>query len=119
MVGKGIDFEGKGGRLIENVQWGIDVAEARLGQLGWKLTEAGFLKAVSVGFIPVKSLSREGNFKGFKDKLKEMGREQDSNRVQKIFLEQQQYELSSVIVGANPNALLRMAKAYKAEVIAE
>ena len=58
-LGKVIDFRVEGAQLIERVQWAIDVPENQLAQIGWKMTEAGYLKAVSVGFFPVKYVTPE------------------------------------------------------------
>jgi hypothetical protein len=51
-LGRVVDFRVEGDRLIERVQWAIDVPENQLARIGWKMTEAGYLKAVSVGFSP-------------------------------------------------------------------
>jgi hypothetical protein len=110
-IGKVIDFAVKGKRLIETVQWAVDVAENQLAQFGWKMTAAGFLKAVSVGFNPVRSL-RPGD-KGWSAELSDLGLS-DSTEVRRIYVEQEQIELSAVILGVNPNAL---ARAYKGGVI--
>src|SRR5690349_690506 len=56
-LGRVLDFVVKGDRLIETVEWAINVPENRLAQLGWKMTAAGFLKAVSVGMIPLKMVN--------------------------------------------------------------
>jgi hypothetical protein len=116
LVGKIVEFEVKGKKLVETAQWAIDVAENKLAQLGWKMTEAGYLKAVSVGFWPVKMVSRwDSNPVGYNEQLGELGvKADDANCPRYIFLEQQQIELSVCIIGANPNAL---AKAYKAGVL--
>ncbi len=117
LLGKVIDFEVKGDRLIETAQWAIDVEENRLARLGFKMTEAGFLKAVSVGFQPIKAVTKSGDSQAFKAQLKALGVDGDTAaRTKVIFLEQEQLELSAVIIGANPNAL---AKAYKAEALSD
>ena len=111
-LGKVIDFKIVGKQLVETVQWAKDVAENKLAQLGWKMTEGGFLKAVSVGFWPVKYLAPYGDTAAqFLDALKEMGQDLNNNPCRCIYTEQEQVELSACIIGANPNAL---AKAYKA-----
>lgn len=116
LVGKVVDFAVKGKQLVETVQWAKDVAENKLAQLGWKMTEGGFLKAVSVGFWPTKMVSKwDQDQAGFLEQLSDLGLDAASG-VRAIFIEQQQVELSSVIIGANPNAL---AKAYKAGAIAD
>lgn len=107
-LGKVVDFAVKGGKLIETVQWAKDVAENKLAQYGWAMVRAGFLPAVSVGFFPTKAVSRGDA--AFAQQLTELGLPGDA-AVRTIYTEQQQIELSAVIIGANPNAL---AKAYKA-----
>lgn len=113
-LGKVIDFRVEGSRLIERVQWAIDVPENKLAQIGWKMTEAGYLKAVSVGFYPVKYLTPNSG-EAWTEQLKELGLPGDA-AVRTIYTEQEQVELSCCVVGANPNAL---AKAYQAGAIDE
>jgi hypothetical protein len=118
LVGQVVDFAVVGKKLVETVQWAVDVADNKLAQLGWAMTEAGYLKAVSVGFIPVKAVSKwdvqDASKRGeWLAQLKELGltEEQAPSR---IFVEQEQYELSACIIGANMNAV---AKGYKAGVL--
>lgn len=116
LVGKVVDFNVKGKRLVETVQWAIDVPENRLALYGWQMTERGYLKAVSVGFRPEKMVSKWDQdptaYNAAVAGLK-IAREIE---VRVVYLQQQQLELSSVIIGANPNAL---AKAYKDGAIDE
>jgi len=108
-LGKVIDFQVRGGQLVETVQWAIDVPENKLAQIGWKMTQAGYLKAVSVGFYPTRCLST-GDGREWSDQLAELGLDaKDAPRC--IYVEQEQVELSCCIIGANANAL---AKSYKA-----
>ncbi len=113
LLGQVVSFEVARKKLIEVVQWAKDVPGNTLAALGFAMTEAGFLKAVSVGFWPVKAVSYWDSPKT--DYLKELARlgfeEDDPQGPRTIYLEQQQIELSAVIIGANPNAL---ARAYKA-----
>lgn len=119
-LGKVIDFGVTGKRLVERVQWAIDVPENKLANLGWRMTEAGYLKAVSVGFTPVKFLTRldasdVNHVAEWNQQLEQLGLNQDSG-VRTIYVEQEQVELSAVVIGANPNAL---AKCYKAGVLSD
>lgn len=99
--------------LIERVQWAKDVQENRLAQLGWKMTLGGFLKAVSVGFIPVRYVRNGGD--GWTQALQSLGlKPEDETNTRYIYLEQEQIELSACIIGANPEAL---AKSYDAGCI--
>lgn len=112
LLGKVIDFRVEGRTLVERVQWAIDVAENKMAQLGWKMTQAGYLKAVSVGFFPVRYVFPDGS-DNWKSQLKDLGLAENTP-VRTIYTEQEQIELSAVIIGANPNAL---AKAYKSGAI--
>jgi len=113
LVGKVIDFRVTGRQLVERVQFAIDVAENQLARIAWKMTEAGYLKAVSVGFWPVEYVCPGQS--GWKEQCAELRLSED-NGVRTIYTEQEQVELSVCIIGANPNAL---AKAYKADAISE
>lgn len=114
LLGKVLDFRVDGRKLIETVQWAKDVAENKLAVMGWKMVEGGFLPAVSVGF---QALNWVGPSSGadFKKQLADLGLAPDAP-VRRIFTEQEQFELSAVILGANPNAL---ARAYKANAISD
>jgi hypothetical protein len=111
-LGRVVDFRVEGGKLIERVQWAIDVPENKLAQIGWKMTQAGYLKAVSVGFFPVKYVTPNSG-EGWAEQLKELGLPPEAP-VRTIYTEQEQVELSCCVVGSNPNAL---AKAYQAGAI--
>jgi hypothetical protein len=113
LLGQVVDFKVVGKTLVETVQWAKDVAENELARVGWKMTEAGFLKAVSVGFWPVKAVSR-GDAE-YSRQLQDLGMKADAE-VSRIFTEQEQIELSAVIIGANPNAV---ARSYKDGVITD
>lgn len=120
LVGRVVDFRVDKNRLVETVKWAIDVPENTLAQLGYRMTAAGYLRAVSVGFWAVRSLSRWDAQKPelaaeWARQLEELGLDAE-HAPRTIYLEQQQVELSACVIGANPNAL---AKAYQAEVIGE
>lgn len=111
LLGKVINFSVQGKQLVERVQWAVDVEEQPLAKLGFKLTENGYLKAVSVGFFPEKFVSKWGDNNALAEAVQELGLDAaTAAKVSCIFLEQQQIELSACIIGANPNAL---AKAHK------
>ena len=115
LLGQVVDFKVAGGKLIETVQWAKNVPENSLAQKGWAMTEAGYLKAVSVGFVP-EAIVTSAQTKEFKAQLEDLGLKADA-QVRTIYTRQQQLELSAVIIGANPNALQTTAKAYKAGVL--
>lgn len=104
LLGRVTEFRVDGDKLVERVQWAIDVPENQLAQLGWKMTEAGYLRAVSVGFRPTRYVVR--GQENWTETVNSLGLPPDTD-VRAIYLEQEQYELSSVILGANPNALVR------------
>ncbi len=119
LLGNVIQFEVKDSRLVETVKWAIDVPSNSRARIGWDMTRAGYLKAVSVGFIPVKMATRwDSDTAPFAAQLAELKLGPESN-VRTIYLEQEQIELSAVIIGANPNALLNVAKAYKGAVLSD
>jgi HK97 family phage major capsid protein len=105
LCGKVIEFRVVGNSLIERVQWAIDVAENELALLGFKMTQAGYLKSVSVGFFPVEYLTPNSG-KAWTDALAEMKLPADAD-VRTIYTQQEQVELSACVLGANPNALAR------------
>lgn len=110
LLGKVLEFRVADRKLIERVQWAKDIPENQLAQLGWRMTEAGYLKAVSVGFWPTRWVSKYDSDRGpWLEQLEAIGTHEESG-IRRIFIEQEQVELSAVIIGANPNAL---AKSYK------
>jgi hypothetical protein len=112
-VGKVIDFKVAGKQLVETVKWAIDVPQNQLATLGWNMTKAGYLRAVSVGFQPTQMLSRwDRDPQPFNEMCESMGL--DPKSINAIYTEQQQLELSACVIGANPNAL---AKSYKAGLL--
>jgi hypothetical protein len=115
-LGKVLDYQVKGGKLIETVQWAIGMGNGTdlLADWGFRMTAAGFLKAVSVGFIPVTyATAWDSNPTQFNECLEQL--ELGANaKVSCVYLTQQQKELSACVIGANPNAL---AKAHKAGIL--
>jgi hypothetical protein len=119
LLGSVIDFKIDGSRLIETVQWAIDVPSNTRARIGWDMTRAGYLKAVSVGFIPIRVVSRWDQDKtGWQQQLSELGLHEEYG-VRAVYVEHQQIELSAVIVPANPNALVNVGRAFKEGVIRE
>jgi hypothetical protein len=119
LLGKVLDFRVEGRRLIETVQWAIDVPSNQRARIGWDMTRGGYLRAVSVGFQPLRMVSRWDQDKtGWLAQLKETGLHEEQG-VRAIYIEQEQLELSAVIIGANPNALIQVGKAFAAGVLRE
>lgn len=103
------------GKLVERVQWAIGCGNV-VADIGWKMTAAGFLKAVSVGFYPERYATKYDPDKTlWVQQLNELGMHEEEG-VSTIYVEHEQIELSACVLGANPNAL---AKAYKANALSE
>jgi len=117
-LGKVVDFRVEGNHVVETARWAIDVPENRLAQLGFKMTEAGYLRAVSIGFLPEVVLT-PSNGRLFREQLDELhlsGKAAPS----RIITRWQQHELSACIIPVNPNALAKgFCQAYKAGVITD
>lgn len=114
LLGRVESYEVQGDKLVEVVKWAIDT-DHPLAKLGFDLTEKGYLKAVSVGFIPSKAVCRGDEEFGAACKEAGLSTEQAGN-CRAIYKQHEQIELSACIIGANPNAL---AKAYDARDINE
>lgn len=116
LLGQVIDWRVEKGQLIETVQYSRE--PGTLAEWAFKMVRDGFLKAVSVGFVPTSAVSKwDQDQKDFLATIADLGLDaQTAAKVQVIFREQQQIELSQCVLGANPNAL---AKAYKAGCLSE
>ena len=116
VLGKVISAEVINGKLIERVQWAIDEdINNEIAKLGFKMTQAGYLKAVSVGFFATKQAWRGSDEWSSAVEMAKLS-VGDSTKVRRIFMEQEQIELSAVVIGSNPNAL---AKAFGDGAITE
>jgi hypothetical protein len=110
-LGRITDFYVKDGKLHNRAQFAIDVPQNELALLAFSMVEKQYLKACSVGFMPVEWLSR-WNDKTLADFTDECARlKVDPGAVGTIFTKQQQIELSVCIIGANQNALVEMKQA--------
>jgi HK97 family phage major capsid protein len=118
LLGKVVDFRVRGRRVIETVQWAIDVPSNLLAQKGFEMTAAGYLKAVSIGFIPESYLSKwDSNQSEFLEQLKELEVPAGTD-VRTIYTVWQQLELSACVIGANANAVA-LEKAYKDGILTD
>jgi hypothetical protein len=114
LLGRVEDFRVSGKNLVETVKWAIDVPQNLLAQKGFAMTAAGYLKAVSVGFMPVRAVTKwSENKTDWQEALASVGMHEEDG-VNCIYLEQQQKELSACVIGANPDAV---ARAYKAGIL--
>lgn len=116
LLGQVVEWRLQKGQLVETVRYIRE--EGSLGALAFKLVRDGFLKAVSVGFQPVRMVSRwDQNPAEFLGQVADLKLDAGmAARLRAVYLEQEQIELSQCIIGANPNAL---AKAYKAGCLNE
>lgn len=119
LLGKVVDFRVNNRRVVETVQWAVDVPSNLLAQKGFQMTAAGYLKAVSIGFIPIHYVSRlDSNQTEFNEAKKDLNVPADTE-VNAIYLEWQQLELSACVIGANANAVAQIEKAYQAGILSD
>jgi hypothetical protein len=118
LLGRVVDFAVRKKELVETVKWAIDVPTNLLAQKGFQMTAAGYLKAVSVGFVPVATVTPYDRDKsGWLANCEELHLDPNQTECQCIYTEAQQKELSACIVGANPNAVAQIEKAYQAGIL--
>jgi hypothetical protein len=116
LLGQVIDWRIEKTQLVETVRYARQ--PGTLADWAFKMVRDGFLKAVSVGFVPLRMVdkysaqSHELNAALSDLKLAP----EEAARVRAVYLEQEQIELSQCVIGANPNAL---ARAYKAGSLSE
>lgn len=121
LLGKVVDFVVSGRRVVETAQWAIDAGlpDDHLANIGWKMTVAGYLKAVSIGFMPISYISKwDSNPSQFQNELAAMQIATGTD-VRTIYTEWEQLELSACIIGANANAVAQIGKAYEAGVLSD
>jgi hypothetical protein len=116
LLGQVVSWRVENNQLIERVRY--DKEPGSLGLKAYKLVRDKFLKAVSVGFVPVEMVSKwDAQSSGLLNQIAELKLDaQTAARLRAVYLKQQQIELSQCVIGANPNAL---AKAYKAGCLTE
>jgi hypothetical protein len=114
LLGQVLDYRVKGDNLVETVKWAIDVPTNEMAIKGFAMTQAGYLKAVSVGFMPTRYCTKWDNDPSeFNEQCEELGLK-PTDGVRCIYLQQEQLELSACVIGANPDAV---ARAYKAGLL--
>jgi len=116
LLGQVTDFAVTGGQLVETVKYARE--PGTLADWAFKMVRDGFLKAVSVGFLPQKMATRwDSNQTDFLAQMAELKLDPAAAaQLRAVYLEQEQIELSQCVIGANPNAL---ARAYKAGCLTE
>ena len=117
MIGRVVDFGVVAGKLMNTVQYACDVAENQLAKFAWKMTVAKYLPAVSVGCVPLLMATRwDSDKKLYNAQRAELKLARDV-MPDVIYIEQEQIELSQCIIGANPNAIAQIEKAYQAGIL--
>lgn len=116
LLGQVVDWRIEKNQLIETVRYSRE--PGTLAEWAYKMVRDGFLKAVSVGFVPVRMASKWDQTQGdFLAAIADLGLDAaTAAKLTAVYLEQEQIELSQCVIGANPNAL---AKAYKGGTLSE
>jgi len=119
LLGQVVSFEVRENKLIEVVKYARQ--PDTLADWAFKMARDGFLRAVSVGFVPVRMCSKwDGDQSPFLSQVAELKLDaQTAAKLRAVYMEQEQIELSQCVIGANPNALANVAKAYKAGCLTE
>lgn len=113
LLGQVTSFRVEKGALVETVRYSRE--PGTLAEWAYKMVRDGFLRAVSVGFYPVR-VAREFDA-SFQAQVAELKLDAPTTaKLRAIYIEQEQIELSQCVIGANPNAL---ARAYKAGCLSE
>jgi hypothetical protein len=116
LLGQVVDYRVVGNELQEDVMYSRE--PGTLAEWAYKMVRDGFLRAVSVGFVPMRMATKwdqdQTNFLG---QISSLGLDaQTAARLAAVYIPQEQIELSQCVIGANPNAL---AKAYKGGTLTE
>lgn len=116
LLGQVVDFRVERGQLVETVRYSRE--PGTLAEWAFKMVRDGFLRAVSVGFVPTRMATRwDPESKDFLAQIAELRLDAaTAGQLRAVYMEQEQIELSQCVIGANPNAL---AKAYKAGTLSE
>ena len=116
LLGQVVDFRVVGNALEEDVMYSRELGT--LGEWAFKMVRDGFLRAVSVGFVPTALCSKWDSDKtAFLSQCDALKLDPSTAaKLQGVYLKQEQIELSQCVIGANPNAL---AKAYKGGCLTE
>jgi len=109
----------QGGKLVALIRFAADVEGNDLAKLAWNMVQAGHLRACSIGFMPVATLTPSDG-SDFSDMLDDLEVE-DGVSVRRIYTKTTLMEVSIVLLPANPDALITdgIRKAYQAGAISE
>jgi hypothetical protein len=96
-LGKALVTEVRQGTLFQRIQFAVDANP--IAKIAHALYSGGFLKAVSVGFIPIRWEDAPDSSSSSSSPPSEV------RQVRRRYLEQELLEVSAVAIPANPNAL--------------
>jgi hypothetical protein len=111
LLGSVVDYRVENQQLVETVQWAIDVPTNFLAIKGFQMTQAGYLKAVSVGFIPLEYVGKWDTTGTWDEVMDDLGMGALEDSIRCVYTRQEQFELSACCIGANGNAVARSFKA--------
>ena len=125
ILGQVVAWKVEGGQLVEDVQFALTPGGQTFADWAFAMYRDGFLRACSVGFVPVAMATKWDS-----DKTALLAQIADlkldpatAAKVAAIYIRQEQIELSACIIGANPAALAKslrtIAAAYKAGTLTE
>jgi len=116
LLGNVTSWKVAGDRLVESVKM-LPEGISRLADVAWKMIAGGFVRAVSVGFMPLTIRSRWRDEADFLKACNELGLDKErAKTMDVIHWEQEQTELSAVLIGANPSAV---ALAHRSGAVAD
>jgi HK97 family phage major capsid protein len=118
LLGKVVDYRVANRQVIETVQFAIDVPTCPLAKMAFDMTAAGYLTAVSIGFIPTSTVTRQDTTGTWDEAVKDLGLGDLEDSVERIYLKWLQLELSACCIGANANAVA-IKSAHQAGVITD
>lgn len=125
LLGQVVNFEVVGGQLIEDVKYALTPGGNTLADWVFAMVRDKFLRAVSVGFAPVRYATKwDSDKSALLAQIEEMKLDAAvAAQLNVVYIEQEQLELSQCVIGANPNALAKslrtIAAAYKGGTLSE
>ena len=125
LFGQVVAYKVEGRELIEDVQFALTEAGTSLADWVYAMYRDKFLRACSVGFVPTRYATKWDSDKApLLQQVSELGLDAaGAARLGVVYIEQEQIELSSCILGCNPSALAKsvraVADAYKAGTVTE
>ncbi len=125
ILGQVVAWEVIGGELVEDVQFALTDGGQTLADWAFAMYRDKFLRACSVGFVPVTMASKWDS-----DKTSILGQIAElkldpatAAKLAAVYIKHEQIELSGCVIGANPNALAKtlrtVAAAYKSGCLSE